>query len=79
MGHFGTYSIMVGNIRLLIEKYEMNVKNVVKAWNERTSKNEELVRVCEQVKEVVGMRDRYIGSVMSRSECDDILTFVCTG
>ncbi len=40
---------MGGNIRLLIEKYDMNVKNV-KAWNERTSKNEELVRVSEQVK-----------------------------
>ncbi len=41
-------------------------KNVVKAWNERTSKNEELVRVSEHVKEVVGMRNRYIGSVISR-------------
>ncbi len=40
MGCFGTYSIMGGNIRLLIEKYDMNVKNVVKAWNERISKNE---------------------------------------
>ncbi len=79
MGRYGTCSIMGGNIRLLIEKYDMNVKNVVKAWNERTSRNEELVRVCEQVKEVVGMRDRYIDSVMSRSECDDILTFLCSG
>ncbi len=43
MGRFGTYSIMGGNIRLLIEKYDMNVNNVVKAWNERTSKNEELL------------------------------------
>ncbi len=66
-------------IRLLIEKYDMNVTNVVKAWNERISKNEELVRVCEQLKEVVGMRDRYIGSGMSRSECDDILKILCTG
>ncbi len=41
MGRFKTYLIMGGNIRLLIEKYDMNVKNVVKAWNERTSKNEE--------------------------------------
>ncbi len=57
----------------------MNVKNIVKAWNERINKNEELVRVCEQVKEVVGMTDRYIGSGMSWSECDDILTFLCTG
>ncbi len=38
MGPFGTYSNVGGNIRLLIEKYDMNVKNVVKAWNERTSK-----------------------------------------
>ena len=50
MGRFGTYSIMGGNIRLLIEKYDMNAKNVVKAWTERLSKNEELVRVYEQVK-----------------------------
>ncbi len=55
MRRFRTYSIMGGNISLLIEKYDMNVKNVVKAWNERKSKYEELVRVCEQVKEVVGM------------------------
>ncbi len=61
MGRFGIYSIMRGNMRLLIEKYDMNVKNVVKAWNERISKNEELVRVCDQDKEGVGMRDRYIG------------------
>ncbi len=67
---------MGGNIRLLIEQYDMNVKNVVKAWNDRISTTEELVRVCEQVKEVVAMRDRYIGSGMSRSECDDILTFL---
>ncbi len=55
----------------------MNVKYVMKACNE--SKNEELVRVCEQVKEVVRMRDTYKGSGMSQSECDDILTFLCTG
>ncbi len=53
--------------------------NSLTHWNERTSKNEELVRVSEQVKEVVGMTDRYIGSVLSRSECDDIVTFLFTG
>ncbi len=40
MGRFGTYSIMGGNIRLLIEKYDMNVENVVNAWNERITKTE---------------------------------------
>ncbi len=34
----------------------MNVKHVVKAWNERISQIEELVRVCKQVKEILGMR-----------------------
>ncbi len=62
MGRFGTYSIMAGNIRLLIEKYNMNVKHVVKVWNERISRNEELMRVCEQIKEVVRMRNKYIAS-----------------
>ncbi len=57
----------------------MNVKNVVKAWNERISNNKDLLKICEQIKEVVGMRDRYIGSGMSWGECDDILTFLCTG
>ncbi len=51
----------------------------MKAWYERISKNEELVKVCEQVKEVVGMRDRYIDNRLSRSECDDIFSFLCTG
>ncbi len=37
------------------------------------------MQVCEQVKEVVGMRDRFVGSVMSRSECEDMLTFLYTG
>ncbi len=31
MGRFRTYFIMDGNIRLLIEKYDMNVNNLVKA------------------------------------------------
>ncbi len=51
----------------------------MKASNERISKNEELMSVCEQVKEGEGMRDMYIGSGMSRSECDDILKNLCTG
>ncbi len=49
---------MVGNIRLLIEKYSMKVKHVVIGSNERLGNNEEFVRVCEQVKDVVGMCDR---------------------
>ncbi len=59
VGCFGTYYIMGGNIMLLVEKYDMNVKNEVKAWNERISKNYLFMRVCEQVTEVVcvGMRD----------------------
>ncbi len=38
MRRFGIYSTMGGNIRLLIEKYDMNVKNVAKAWNESINK-----------------------------------------
>ncbi len=38
MGCFGTYSIMGGHLRILIEKYDMNAKHVVKAWNEKQVK-----------------------------------------
>ncbi len=30
---------------------------------------------CELIKDVEGMRDMCVGSVMSKSECDDIVTF----
>ncbi len=46
MGRFGTCSIMGGNIRFLMEKYDMNVKNIVKGLNEKLSKNEELNILC---------------------------------
>ncbi len=46
------FFIMGGNIRLLIVKFDMNVKkkNIVKAWDERKSKNEELVRVVNRLR-----------------------------
>ncbi len=73
MGHVGIYFILSGKIRSLIEIDNMNVKNVVECWNK--SENEEPVRVCEQVKIVVGMWDKCTGSAMSQSRCEDILTF----
>ncbi len=65
------------HIRLLVKKSDINVNYVVKFWNERIGNNEELVRVCEQVMEVVGMGERYICVGMSLV-CKDILTFLCT-
>ncbi len=79
MGRFGTSPIMGGNIGLLIEQIWHECKTCSEAWNDRISKNEELVIICEQVKKVVGMRDRCISSVMSQSECGDSLTFLYTG
>ncbi len=56
MGRFRRNSIMGRNIRFLIEKYDMNLKNIMTDWNERISKKyEELVRVYEQVKKVLGI------------------------
>ncbi len=37
-----------------------------------------MYRLREQVKEVVGLRDRCIGSVMYQSEYEDIVLFLCT-
>ncbi len=54
---------MGGKIRFLIEKYDMDVKNVIECWNDNISEYEELVSVWEQVNEIKGMRDRCIYTI----------------
>ncbi len=41
-------------------------------------KNEDVIRVCMQVKELVDMTDRYIDGVLNRRECSEIIECLCT-
>ncbi len=80
MGCNSAYSILGCNYRYLKMKYDMDVKNVFYKWNEICDVNTEVIRISEQVKELVHMRDScYKNSQFCRTECDDMINFLCTG
>ncbi len=42
-------------------------------------KNEDIIRICKQVKELVGMRDKYVDGVLNSTECSsEIIECQCT-
>ncbi len=47
-------------------------------WRGMCEKNEDLIRVCMQVKELVDMRDKYVNGVLNRGECSEIIECLCT-
>ena len=49
MGVYGTYSVIGGNVRLLRQKYDMNVKEIHQVWNDTCNSESEIVRQVEQV------------------------------
>ncbi len=60
MNQYSSYSIMGANIKPFNDKYCMNERNVYATWRSMCEKNEDVIRVCMQVKELVDMRDKYI-------------------
>lgn len=78
MGRHGTHSIMGANYRHFKYKYDMNVLNVNQSWKNICENNCEIVRVCEQVKELIDMRDRCVSGVLNRGECKEIIDYLCT-
>ncbi len=45
------------NYRVLCTKYGMKLNNIMKVWNERCADEEEIIRKCEQVRELCDVRD----------------------
>ena len=78
MGLCGPHSIIGQNYRFLSYKYDMNVKNVIKFWNNRCQEQTEIIRVSEQIKELCNMRDTYQEYLLSRDEIKSIITTLCT-
>ncbi len=56
----------------------MDECNVYSKWKHVCANNEELIRICMQVKELINMRDRCINGIFKREECNDIIEFLCT-
>ncbi len=46
------YSVLGANYRVLCTKYSMNLNNIMRVWNERCANEEDIIRKCEQVREL---------------------------
>ena len=78
MGRYGTHSIMGANFKHFNCKYEMSERNVNVVWNDICDRNEDVIRICVQVKELVYMREKCTNGVLSRGECSEIIEILCT-
>ncbi len=56
----------------------MDERNVYATWRDMYEKNEDVIRVCMQVKELVDMRDKYIHGIVNSGECSEIIECLCT-
>ncbi len=50
----------------------MDKRNVYATWR-GMCENEDVIRVCMQVKEIVDIRDKYVDGVLNRGECSEII------
>ncbi len=73
MGQHSSYSIMNANIKLFNDKYCMDERNVYATCRDICEKNEDVIRVCMQVKELVDMRVKYVNGVLNRGDIVKLL------
>ncbi len=78
MGQYSSYSIMGDHIKHFNDKYCMDDRNVYATWIDMCEKNEDVIRVCMRVKELVDMRDEYVDGVLNKEECNEIIECLCT-
>ena len=57
MGVNGTHSIMGANFRLMQTRYEMNVSNVYVKWKDMCNSDQESIRICQLMRDVIGEID----------------------
>ncbi len=74
----GLYSVLGTNYRVLFTKYDMNLNNIIKVWNERCANEEGIIRKFEQVRELCEVRDRCVTSILNKEESYTIIDILCT-
>ncbi len=65
------------HVYILHVYYGMNLNNIMKVWNERCA-NEEVIRKCEQVRELCEVRNRCVTSILNKEESCTIIELLCT-
>ena len=80
MGPYGSYSTFGGNVRWLQYKYDMDVKQIYRQWNDVCSNeiHKDIVRKAEQIKELCQMRERYTNELFTNEEISQIVEYLCT-
>ncbi len=58
IGRYGSHSFMGANFKHLNRKHCIDESNVYSKWKHVCANNEEHIRICMQVKELINMRDR---------------------
>ena len=59
-------------------KYKLNTNEVNKCWIKECHEQKELLRLCEQVKELCMLRDSPHDDVLTRYEAQEIINVLCT-
>ncbi len=78
LGRYVSHSIIGANFKHLNRKYCMDESNVYCKLKHVCVNNEEFIRICMQVKELINIRDRCMNGIFKRGECNDIIEFLCT-
>ena len=79
MAIYGSHSVLGQNIKHLSYKYNLNTNVVNKCWYIACQQQSELVRLCEQIKELCILRDSPLDNVLTRYEAQVIIDDLCTG
>ncbi len=47
-------------------------------WKHECANNEEPIRICMQIKELINIRDICMNGIYKRGECNDMIEYLCT-
>ncbi len=53
----------------------MNLYNIMKIWNERCANEEEIIRKCEQIRELCEVKERCVTSILNKKKVTQLLKF----
>ncbi len=65
----GFHSVMGRNVRLMQSRFKMDESNGLKIWHHRCENERDAIRLCVQVRELCGWRDKCNCTFLDKVEC----------
>ena len=78
MAIHGSHSVLGQNIKYLSYKYKLNINEVNRCWERKCNEQNELTRLCYQIKELCILRDSPYDNILSRPEAQAVINVLCT-